>query len=92
MTAQRSILYPAVRAFNHAIQPYALAAAIGSDADRQFDGGEWSDAQHADAWERTQRQVALRVGRRFNLAPSELLDMAELAINVEHDHFMKNVR
>jgi hypothetical protein len=82
------INHPAVRAYRRAMLPVYLAAAEAGAADRQFDGGEWSDALHDEAVLAAEWAMAERIAPRFGLPAHALIDQAETAAAVEGDRAM----
>ncbi len=65
--------YPAVRAFNKIMGPISLNMDGSQWADRQFDGGEWSDAECANKFEEELDRIAAIVAPRFDMQPGQLL-------------------
>lgn len=67
-----TINYPAVRAFNRLWTPITWEIGMAEDADRGFDGGEFSSRFHADRWEFEEKRLLRVVGSRFGLTDGEL--------------------
>jgi len=61
-----------------------LAAQIeGAEADRKFDGGEWSDAHHAEVIAGIQDAIIAGVARRYGLSADGLGRMFDWYLNFE---------
>jgi hypothetical protein len=68
--------HAAIRALTHAFSRSERLKAQdeGAAADRQFDGGEWSDGFHADTMKVLELTIAARVASRFGMSARELMD------------------
>ena len=64
----------AVHAFNEALarNPVLAAQVDGARCDRLFDGGEWSDAYHAEEIESIADGICARVAARFGMTETQL--------------------
>jgi len=80
----------AVRAYNKALQhsEQLRAQEEGAACDHLFDGGEWSDGWHADAYQRAIDGIRARVAARFEIDPEELDRWWQQFGNEQHDRMM----
>jgi hypothetical protein len=65
---------PAVRAFEKALRSSAELQRQneGAEADRLFDGGEFSDSFHADVAAEIEERICSAVAARFNMTTQDL--------------------
>jgi hypothetical protein len=83
--------WPAIRAFNKAWQPHAIAHEEGWRCDRHFDGGEWSDGAHATLEQDHMERVATVVAARYGMCTSDLLDSLLEAEYHSMDHIIDSL-
>lgn len=83
-----SFNFPAIRALRGALNrdEHLKAQEEGARADRQFDGGEWSDAWHAQTFQDITTAIAWRVAARFQMNGDDLLYQMQVAEHVELDY------
>jgi hypothetical protein len=73
--------YAAVRAFMRIATPKYRALEEGYEADRQFDGGEFSCRWYAEEQGTVSDDAARIVGERFGIDADDVLSMVYIASN-----------
>lgn len=84
------INYPAVRAFNRVWNPIAHDLGMIEEADRGFDGGEFSGSFHNDQWSREYARVLALVGSRFDVKADALDEMVMDADWIENEKWVES--
>jgi hypothetical protein len=85
--------FPAIRALTQALNrnEQLKAQEEGARCDRGFDGGEWSDAWHAQVQRDMIMEIAWRVAGRFHMNGDDLFYQLNGAAFVESDRQVRAI-